>query len=152
MNNGNPTVADIRQSFKTKLRGIYDTNEINSIVNILFYEFLGWPRIRLYLEPQTVLTEAQSEIFSSSLVRLAAGCPVQYITGKADFNELKLKVNPAVLIPRPETAELAALMVQHLSTPGHSGSSTLDIGTGSGCIAIYLKKHLPFMRVYGMDN
>ena len=151
MNTGNLTILDIRQSFFAGLKELYDTDEINGIIYILFEEFLGWPRTKLHLEPGAVITGAECERFSAALFRLANGCPVQYITGNARFNELQIIVNPSVLIPRPETAELAMLIEEKLKTIDLKGFSAIDIGTGSGCIAVYLKKHFPTISMYGTD-
>lgn len=151
MNTGTFTVTDIRKTFLEGLKDMYDVEEINSIIYILFEDFLGWPRTKLHLEPLARLGFAESERFSAALVRLSQGCPVQYITGKADFNELQFEVNPSVLIPRPETAELAALIEQKLKTLDLNGFNAIDLGTGSGCIAIYLKKHFPAISMYGID-
>jgi len=145
------TVSDIRRFFLTKLREQYDIEEINSIIYILFEEFLGWSRTKLHLEPEAGISIAESEQFLSALERLGDGCPVQYITGKAYFNELQIAVNQSVLIPRQETAELAMLILKKLKALDLQIFSAIDIGTGSGCIAIYLKKHFPAMIMYGTD-
>jgi len=80
--------------------------------------------------------------------RLLAGEPVQYVLGQADFYGLKFAVSPATLIPRQETEELVAWV---LETSGHQNLAVLDIGLGTGCIAITLKKKRPFWTVYGME-
>ncbi len=151
MNASGLTAKEIRQSFHAGLKEMYDADEINSIIYLLFEEFVGWSKTMLHLEPGKMLAIAESARFSDALARLAGGCPVQYITGKASFNELQFGVNPSVLIPRPETAELAALLVQTLRTIDLSGFSAMDLGTGSGCLAIYLKKHLPAISMHGID-
>jgi release factor glutamine methyltransferase len=75
--------------------------------------------------------------------------PVQYVTGEAWFSNMKLKVSPAVLIPRPETEELVNEVISFLKD--NQIASVLDIGTGSGCIAIALKKQLPDIQVTAID-
>ncbi|MCX6285573.1 MAG: peptide chain release factor N(5)-glutamine methyltransferase [Bacteroidetes bacterium] len=151
MKKADHTVNDIRRSFLTGLKDLYDADEINSILYLLFEEFLGWTKPKLHVEPGARLCEADSKRFSVALVRLSNNCPVQYILGKADFNGLTVFVNPSVLIPRPETAELATMLAQDMKTLDPDGFSALDIGTGSGCIAIYLKKQFPAICIHGTD-
>ncbi|RMF30637.1 MAG: peptide chain release factor N(5)-glutamine methyltransferase, partial [Bacteroidetes bacterium] len=85
--------------------------------------------------------------------RLASGEPVQYVLGQADFYGLKFRVSPAVLIPRPETEELVAEGLKFLRAldPEQAPPTVLDVGTGSGCIALTLKKHAPRTRVLALD-
>lgn len=151
MIHGPSTVSALRRLFLENLRNLYEPGEINSIIYILFDEFLGWPRTRLHLEPDTIMEGKDAVRFYSALDTLAKGCPVQYVTGHAEFNELRFRVNPAVLIPRPETAELAALIVSEVRNNLKGPVSALDIGTGSGCIAVYLKKHLPHINMHAID-
>lgn len=151
MNQGDHNFRSIRAAFLDELKGLYDAEEINSILYILFEDIRGWPRTKLHTEPGTLLGSEYSVKFMDALERLSKGCPVQYITGKAWFNELQLMVNPSVLIPRPETAELAMLIVKTTAPLLKDGFSALDIGTGSGCLAIYLRKHLPLVYMRGTD-
>lgn len=85
--------------------------------------------------------------------RLLAGEPVQYVTGQADFFGLKFKVSPAVLIPRQETEELVAWVLNHLkSLSPLSAPALIDIGLGSGCIGITLKKKRPGIQLFGLEK
>ena len=151
MKQGDHTVRSIRGAFQDELKGLYDVEEINSILYILFEDFRGWPRTKLHTEPGTLIGIEYSAKFMDALERLSNGCPVQYITGKTRFNEIQLIVNPSVLIPRPETAELAMLIVKKTVPLVKNGFSAIDIGTGSGCLAIYLRKHLPLDYMRGTD-
>jgi len=151
MKQGDHTVRSIQAVFQDELKGLYDADEINSILYILFEGITGWPRTTLHTEPGTFVGIEYSEKFKDALERLSNGCPVQYITGKTWFNELRLMVNPSVLIPRPETAELATLIVKTTAPLVKDGFSSIDIGTGSGCLAIYLRKHLPLVYMRGTD-
>jgi len=91
--------------------------------------------------------------FSEILQRLSAGEPVQYVLGVADFFGLKFKVSPAVLIPRQETEELVAWVLEYLKTfPPVHAPRLLDIGLGSGCIAITLKKKMPGLQLFGLEK
>lgn len=91
---------------------------------------------------------ADLEAFARASDRLAAGEPVQYICGRAPFRDLDLTVNPAVLIPRPETEQLVTLVLR-MECPGEA--RVLDVGTGSGCIALSLKQERPSWRVTAVD-
>lgn len=88
---------------------------------------------------------------SEAVRQLGQGVPVQYITGKAHFFGLILKVNPYTLIPRPETEELVDLAIKALKRAGNESARILDIGTGSGCISLALKNQLPGTRIMAWD-
>lgn len=90
--------------------------------------------------------------FDDILSRLLAGEPVQYILGQADFFGLKFKVSPAVLIPRQETEELVAWVLKHLKNSQLESPAVLDVGLGSGCIAVTLKKKMPGIRLFGLEK
>lgn len=89
-------------------------------------------------------------VFDGILSRLLAGEPVQYVMGEADFFGLKFKVSPAVLIPRQETEELVAWILEDLKTAPKT--RLIDIGLGSGCIGITLKKKLPGLALFGLEK
>lgn len=95
------------------------------------------------------LNMQQIQVANKVMERLAAGMPVQYATSRAWFAFDFFEVSPAVLIPRPETEELVRLAARHAATLAHP--SILDVGTGSGCIAITLKKMVPHARVSAVD-
>ena len=91
--------------------------------------------------------------FLEILQRLLAGEPVQYVLGEADFFGLKFKVSPHVLIPRQETEELVAWVLEHLKIfPPVHAPRLLDIGLGSGCIGITLKKKMPDLQLFGLEK
>ena len=93
------------------------------------------------------LDESNETLFLSALERLKTHEPIQYVLGKTTFMDLEFKVNSSVLIPRPETEELVRLMLKEEL----EGKEILDIGTGSGCIAISLAKNLPNAKVTALD-
>lgn len=84
--------------------------------------------------------------------RLVAGEPVQYVLGMADFFGLKFRVSPAVLIPRQETEELVAWVLEYLKTQPIATPVLLDVGLGSGCIGLTLKKNFPALHLYGLEK
>jgi release factor glutamine methyltransferase len=90
--------------------------------------------------------------FHEMLARLLAGEPVQYVLGQADFFGLKFKVNPAVLIPRQETEELVVWVLEHLKNNEIENPAVLDIGLGSGCIGVTLKKKVPGLQLFGLEK
>ena len=92
------------------------------------------------------------ERFEAIQTRLLAGEPVQYVLGMADFWGLQFKVGPAVLIPRQETEELVAWVLEHLKSSALDAISLLDIGLGSGCIGITLKKKMPAISLFGLEK
>ncbi len=151
MNQGTFSVRSIMDAFHEQMKCLYDAEETSSILCILFEDFLGWSRLKLHMDPSAEIGPENSARFMAALGRLSQGCPVQYITGKSDFNGLQLIVNPSVLIPRPETAELAMYIVRMTTPLAGNSFSALDIGTGSGCLAIYLKTHLPGILMSGTD-
>jgi len=102
--------------------------------------------------PERTLTEAETHHFEQIKNRLVAGEPVQYVLGEADFFGLKFKVNPAVLIPRQETEELVFWVLEHLKIRVLEHPVLLDIGLGSGCIGITLKKKNPSLQLFGLEK
>jgi release factor glutamine methyltransferase len=100
-------------------------------------------------EIQNGASEQQKQWVNKSVVRLSEHEPVQYITGTAHFHGLRFKVTPSVLIPRPETEELVYHALKFLKN--HVDISILDIGTGSGCIAITIAKKLPLAKIIAWD-
>ncbi len=123
-------------------------NEANHIVLMVLNHYLGLSRNDIVLnQPIQMDTQANLQI-REALQKIARDEPVQYVLGEADFYGRKFKVNPAVLIPRRETEELVYLIIKENK---HKKPHILDIGTGSGCIAITLKKEIPEAEVHGWD-
>lgn len=122
---------------------------------LLFTQVLGCDRVSLYLNKEKRLTSNQATFISSSLQRRIKGEPLQYILGKTEFMGLEFKVNEKVLIPRPETEILAETALRYLGTPFtpklRVSPKVLDLGTGSGCIAISIAKRSPGSDVTALD-
>ncbi len=142
-------LQDLLQHLTQELTLVYDLTEANSIAWLLVEHELGWNRTQISLRKQEPIRPEIWQKFTPYLLRLQNHEPLQYITGRAYFYDLELQVTPDVLIPRPETEELVQLIIQE--NKGLPKLQILDVGTGSGCIAIALNKNLPQATVYGMD-
>jgi len=143
------TIADIIQRYKSTLIKVYDSAEARTIITMVLEKELQLNALRLEMNKYLLLTTHQQEILEKYLERLLNHEPVQYILGEADFMDMKFNVNPHVLIPRPETEDLVRWIIESV---GQDFSGTiLDIGTGSGCIAVALKKLLPNADVSACD-
>jgi len=141
------SVNEIITYYQEKLSELYPSNEIKNITEMMFEHFMGWDKMTLRSNSKSSLSESELLLFHQALKRLSKNEPVQHITGKVEFYSLPFKVNKHALIPRPETEELVDLVIKECI-----GSETiLDIGTGTGCIPISLKKQLKNTIVYGVD-
>jgi release factor glutamine methyltransferase len=144
-------IADILRFFRSELADLYETGEIDSFIAYCFEEYLGMHRASITLNKESTVSESELLKFSFAVKYLKQQQPIQYIIGKADFYRLKLAVNEHVLIPRPETEELVDIIIKEFSSNKEKKVTILDIGTGSGCIAIALKKHIPFSEIHALD-
>lgn len=142
-------IIDLKNHFSTELKGIYPETEISSFFNLLINFKLKLSRTDIALNPQLKVEDNNFIYIQSAIKKLQKQEPLQYIIGETDFFNLTFKVNPNVLIPRPETEEL----VEWILSENHKKDTIniLDIGTGSGCIAISLAKNLPNAKVYAID-
>ncbi len=143
-----PTIQTIRENIKKDLSGQYPDREINAITEILFRERLQLEKHETGLNRNRVLATADQQWFAKAIRKLKSGSPVQHITGLADFYGMKLYVSPEVLIPRPETEELVQWIIEGNT---HPHPVIIDIGTGSGCIALALKNNIPGAKVVATD-
>ncbi len=143
------TAKSLLTEIVNSLGNIYHSGECLSIGKIIMEDLLGVPSNQLPLNPTIELSEEAEQAFSKAIARLKSHEPVQYITGKCHFFGREFKVNPGVLIPRPETEELVALIVDRHRRA--AGLKIIDIGTGSGCIAISLAAALPSSEVTAVD-
>ncbi len=131
---------------------MYGTNEIEALTLMIINEISGLSKSKIKAFPDEQITELQANKFNNILLKLQTGEPVQYILGNTEFYGLPFKVNSAVLIPRPETEELVEWVLQSaVDRPHLAAGNILDIGTGSGCIAISLKANLPAAQISAID-
>ena len=141
------TLQDFKLKMISELSSIYEMDELNSIFNLLAEYYLKIPRSKILLANEIYLNDEAQALFLKALERLSTSEPIQYVLEKTNFMNLEFKVNSSVLIPRPETEELVQLMLKE----DLDGKEILDIGTGSGCIAISLAKNLLNAKVTALD-
>ena len=145
-------IKNLKSHFFSELQTIQEESEIESFFFILTEYLLNLKRIDISLNPDFEVSETDLETWNTIISELKTEKPIQYITGEAWFYGYRFEVNENTLIPRPETEELVEWIVE--STKHEAGSlklNILDIGTGSGCIPISLKKELPNAEVFTID-
>ena len=145
------SIKEVIILFKSQLSFLYDSREAESLATLTLIELTGFSNSRIKAFPEMELTAEQSDAVSLILNDLKTGKPLQYILGHTEFFGLPFRVNPSVLIPRPETEELVEWVISTFNKANQGSATLLDIGTGSGCIAISLKKNLPFLDVMAID-
>jgi release factor glutamine methyltransferase len=141
-------IREISEKFRDQLNHIYPESESKTITKMVLSEVLKMEGNTLLVSQDHELTELNKHDLLGILKELEKGKPVQYILGHAWFYGLKLKVDPSVLIPRPETEELVEWA---LNSGLEARSKIMDIGSGSGCIAIAMSKNLQDADVYALD-
>ena len=145
-------LKNYKTNFLQELSSLYEEQEIDSFFYIILEKLHGLKRIDLALNPQTVMDGANLKQWKNIVSELKKQRPVQYILGETTFYGLSFLVNENTLIPRPETEELVELIIESTNYElRNTKLKVLDIGTGSGCIAISLAKHLPTSEVYAID-
>lgn len=132
---------------KNKLTEIYDPREAANITEWIIEDITGISRMDRMIHEGS-FTEEQEEKYADYVTRLLAATPVQYVTGYAWFMGERFHVNEDVLIPRPETEELVAWVQDSIAD---TSPRILDVGTGSGCIPVMLKKRIPGADIHAVD-
>ena len=144
-------IKDLKSVFTTQLSEVYPSEEIESFFTILSEYFLNYTRLETVLNAEESLSEEIIENFENAISRLKRQEPIQYICGKTEFYSLPFKVDEYTLIPRPETEELVQWIIDDMNNECRESQTLLDIGTGSGCIAIALAKNLKDLKVSALD-
>ncbi|MGS2725887.1 peptide chain release factor N(5)-glutamine methyltransferase [Psychroserpens sp. BH13MA-6] len=143
------TILDI---YHKELDALYGEQEVDSFFNLLIEHYLQLKRIHIVVDPEYIITKSEEQPLFEALSALKLEQPIQYIIGVTDFYGLTFKVNTHTLIPRPETEELVSwILSDHKEHESADPLQIMDIGTGSGCIAITLAKKLTNARVIAMD-
>ena len=145
------TISEIQKDFRDALSPIYGDREAKSITKLVFEKELELSSLHLTFERFRILTQPQQQNLQAILQRLLRHEPVQYVLGEADFFGLKFKVNPNVLIPRPETEELVEWVIAIAKQNPVNELNILDIGTGTGCIPVALAKTLTSANIEACD-
>jgi len=140
---------ELIEHVRFSLEEIYDEPEATSIAYALIGHVLSLNRLELSMQRHDLVPHQAEEKTEKLIVRLQQHEPLQYVLGIAHFYDLELSVSPAVLIPRPETEELVSLILKE--NQNRKDLHILDIGTGSGCIALALAEYLHAEKVYGLD-
>lgn len=142
------SLIDGRNLFREKLSPIYDINEIDSIYSLVVENTLGYNKTSQLVKAHETVSEKHWLKILQILNRVINNEPIQHILGESEFYNLRFNINKNVLIPRQETELLVDLIIKE-----NIGKSPriIDIGSGSGCIAITLKKHLPNAQVTAVD-
>ncbi|KFF15938.1 peptide chain release factor N(5)-glutamine methyltransferase [Flavobacterium hydatis] len=145
-------IKQYRTQFIQELSGIYDVLEVESFFYLILEEKRNLKQIDLALNPDLSFTDEEIADLSILVTELKKEIPIQYLLGKTNFYGLDFEVNSNVLIPRPETEELVEWIIKENSKiEKFKNLKILDIGTGSGCIAISLAKNLPHAQVFAID-
>ena len=140
-------VNRIAKHIKENLGSYYPAGEVAAFTRVIATEILGIPQMTFFLKENVELTHEQEATLEDAIKRLQKYEPIQYIQGYSDFCGLRFKVTPATLIPRPETSEL----VEWVASEATGNERILDIGTGSGCIAVSLANKMPQSEVTAWD-
>uniref|UniRef100_UPI0037BF1E71 N5-glutamine methyltransferase family protein n=1 Tax=Flavobacterium sp. TaxID=239 RepID=UPI0037BF1E71 len=152
-------IKDYRTQFIQNLSRIYDSVEAESFFYLILEDKQKLKRIDLALNPDLTISTDEIQLWNSILEQLQLEIPIQYLLGKTSFYGLDFEVNANVLIPRPETEELVDWIVQSTRYEIQDTKSDelrrrikiLDIGTGSGCIAVSLAKNIPNAQIFAID-
>lgn len=143
------SISELKKTFLKKLSALYNPREAEEIFWWILEDVTGAGKVKWAIEKNKPLSKTETAKLKDSLAKLTRGVPVQHITGTTEFLGFPVKVTHDVLIPRPETEELMHLIRDE--NPGFKGTA-LDIGTGSGCIAIALKKHFQKAGIWAIDD
>ncbi len=138
------TIRNIRKN----LSGLYSNEEVESFIFLIFNYLFGFTKTDLIIHPDFIVDEASNAKIVNWIERLQSSEPIQYILGETEFYGLNFHVRKGVLIPRQETELLVDLIVKRFQ---NRSPKILDIGSGSGCIPIVLKKNLPLAEVWSCD-
>jgi release factor glutamine methyltransferase len=144
-------LKDLAHNFHSELDSIYGIDEVDSFFYLLTEHYLNFRRIQVATNPDLNLDFEQKIKFDKALEELKTQRPIQYIIGETTFNGLRILTNESVLIPRPETEELVAWVNNEIQNGSTKKLNILDIGTGSGCIAIAIANTYPNANVYAID-
>jgi len=142
------TLAELKKLTQDKLLKIYNINESRSIFHLLLEEFLGIDTVNFHINSEKKISSNSLKLFNQKVSLIEKEVPVQYVIGYVKIEGLKILVDKSVLIPRPETIDLCKWVIQEEL----HDKQILDIGTGSGLISLFLKKHSKNCTIHAWDN
>ncbi|HAF29287.1 MAG TPA: peptide chain release factor N(5)-glutamine methyltransferase [Bacteroidales bacterium] len=142
------SIKKVISNIKYELKEFYPMNEIDSFVYLIFDQLFNYSRTKLLISNDIEISEESYQMIVQIIHELKSYKPIQYILGNTEFYNLSYHVTSEVLIPRPETEELVDWIIQENQT---KSLKILDIGTGSGCIAISLAKNIHGSLVFASD-
>ncbi|MDO6490810.1 MULTISPECIES: peptide chain release factor N(5)-glutamine methyltransferase [unclassified Cellulophaga] len=142
-------LKEIKKIFHIELDAMYPVEEVDSFFYMTIEHYLKLERFILAMQPDYVVKKEEEGVLFSTIEQLKKNVPIQYIFKTTHFMGLDFNVNSNVLIPRPETEELVSWILSEVDI--NQEITILDIGTGSGCIAISLAKNLPKAKVFALD-
>lgn len=148
-------IKEAYHQLQQSLQPVYENREASNIANLIMEDITGWDRTRRVIHHDESLTDTQLERYTQCREELLHGRPTQYVLGHAWFCDMRFQVDEHVLIPRPETEELVLevkKMYADIQIDNDYRFKLIDIGTGSGCIAIALKKYFPDWDVWALDK
>ena len=153
----NNKISTLKEFALKRIGEVYEAREARNVVNELFRHYLNFSAADLVVKANDTVSESQMLLIYKAAKRIAQHEPLQYVLGSAYFFGMDLHVNSSVLIPRPETEELVRWILEtikpnnHIEPNNHSVYSIVDIGTGTGAIALALKKAQPNWNICGVD-
>lgn len=142
------TISYLSQYAREELKDTYTPEEIRHLCRLIYTDVLQYTNIDIHIKKHDTLDESFVKKFYDIVAHLKGNEPLQYIIGETEFAGLKFRLNPDTLIPRPETAELVNWLTRF---PLPTRPTILDVGTGSGCIAVSAASLLPGAEVYAID-
>lgn len=145
----NITISDTVRYIKNNLRPLYSPSETDQIIYLIFEHLLNYSKIEIHINQNDIITDVISKKIEDILTGLKKHRPIQYILGNAYFYDLSFKVNEHVLIPRQETEELVRWIIDDNK---EKKLNIIDIGTGTGCIAVALAKNIEKSTVFACDK
>lgn len=144
------TLSAVINFYKQQLTHIYTPGELAAVVRwVLEHQLNKSVDIELYQDER--INESDLTPLERMCLELKANRPIQYVLGEAEFFRLKFKVDESVLIPRPETEEMVERIIDTIRSKYNKAVTILDMGTGSGCIPVAIKKNVPDATVYALD-
>ncbi len=148
MNQNDKNILEVVQSIRDELAGLYDENELNTFIFLMFEEYAGLVKTDIVLKAAEYLEDKAMTKIREAVGRLKKHEPIQHILGSTEFYGVSIKTDPRAMIPRPETEELVEWII---NDNDDVEPSILDIGTGSGCIALALKSAIAGAKIFAAD-